>query len=96
MESSTYWFTGKVITGHVDPIEKKPVVHYHARVENILDSKGNGETEFLRKYVGIPDAGAIFQTIQEIMDKTKIHIEITDLVIPEVGDMLGEARKLSK
>src|SRR5213594_3829697 len=57
----------------------------HARVENILDSKGNGETEFLRKYVGIPDAGAIFETIQEIRDKTKIHIEITDLVIPEVG-----------
>ncbi len=28
MESSTYWFTGKVITGHVDHIEKKPVVHY--------------------------------------------------------------------
>ena len=61
-----------------------------------VNFKGNGETEFLRKCVGIPDAGAIFETIQEIRDKTKIHIEITDLVIPEVGDMLGEARKLSK
>ena len=61
-----------------------------------VDFKGNGETEFLRKYVGIPDAGAIFQTIQETRDKTKIHIEITDLVIPEVGDKLEEARKLSK
>jgi len=48
----------------------------------IVDFKGNGETECLRKYVGIPDAGAIFQTIQEIRDKTKIHIEITDLVTP--------------
>ena len=60
-----------------------------------VDFKGNRETEFLRKYVGIPDAGAIFQTIQETKDKTKIHIEITDLVIPEVGDRLEEARKLS-
>jgi len=38
-----------------------------------IDFKGNGETEFLRKYVGIPDAGAIFQTIQETRDKTKIQ-----------------------
>src|SRR5213594_255151 len=28
-----------------------------------IDFKGNGETEFLRKYVGIPNAEAIFQTI---------------------------------
>jgi len=38
-----------------------------------VDFKGNRETEFLRKYVGIPDAGAIFQTIQETKDKTKIQ-----------------------
>ena len=61
-----------------------------------IDFKGNGETEFLRKYVGIPNAEAIFQTIKETRDKTKIHIEITDLVIPEVGDRLAEARKLGK
>ena len=37
-----------------------------------------------------------FQTIQETRNKTKIHIEITDLVIPEVGDNLDKARELSK
>ena len=61
-----------------------------------VDFKGNGETGFLRKYVGIPDAQPIFQTIQDVRDKTSIHTEITDLVIPEVGDNLEEARKLSK
>ncbi len=61
-----------------------------------VDFKGNAETGFLRKYVGIPDAQPIFQTIQETRDRTKIHIEITDLVIPEVGDNLQEARKLSR
>ena len=61
-----------------------------------VDFKGNAETGFVRKYIGIPDAQPIFQTIQEIRDRGKTHIEITDLVIPEIGDNLGEARKLSK
>ncbi len=61
-----------------------------------IDFKGNADTTFLRKYVGIPDAQPIFQTIQETRDNTKIHIEITHLVIPEVGDSREEARKLSK
>jgi len=61
-----------------------------------VDFKGNAETGFLRKHVGIPDAQPIFQTITDMRDKTKIHIEITDLVVPEIGDNLDEARKLSR
>jgi len=61
-----------------------------------VDFKGNAETQFLRRYVGVMDAQPIFQTIQEIRDRTKVHVEITDLVIPEIGDDLGEARKLSR
>src|SRR5713226_2939927 len=61
-----------------------------------VDFKGNAETDFTRKYIGIPDAQPIFQTIQEIRDRGKTHIEITDLVVPEIGDNLDEARKLSR
>jgi len=60
-----------------------------------VDFKGNAETGFLRKHVMVPDAQPIFQTLLDIKDKTKIHTEITDLVIPEIGDNLVEARKLS-
>ncbi len=59
-----------------------------------VDFKGNGETKFVRKYIGIPDVEPIFQTLLEIRDKTSIHIEITDLVVPEIGDDLEQARKL--
>jgi pyruvate formate lyase activating enzyme len=59
-----------------------------------VDFKGNGERNFVRKYVGIPDAEPIYQTLLEIRDKTKIHIEITDLVVPEIGDNLEEGRRL--
>ncbi len=61
-----------------------------------VDFKGNGETNFVRKYIGVPSADPILQTLKEIKSKTKIHIEITDLIVPKVGDDLNEARKLSR
>ena len=61
-----------------------------------IDFKGNAETNFVRKYIGIANAEPIFQTILEIRNKTKVHMEFTDLVIPEVGDNLDDARKLSR
>jgi len=61
-----------------------------------VDIKGSGETAFVRKYIGIADAQPVFQTLVEIRDKTDVHIEITDLIVPEIGDDLAAARKLSK
>src|SRR2546422_988910 len=61
-----------------------------------VDFKGSGETTFVRKYINIPNAEPIFQTLLDTRDTKKIHIEITDLIIPQVGDDLGAARKLSK
>jgi pyruvate formate lyase activating enzyme len=61
-----------------------------------VDFKGSGETGFVRKYIHIPNADPIFETIKELRDTTKTHIEITDLVVPEVGDDLDAARKLAR
>ena len=61
-----------------------------------VDFKGNGETNFLRRNVGIPDAGPIYQTLLGLKKNTNVHIEITDLVVPTIGDNLQEARKLSR
>ena len=61
-----------------------------------VDFKGSAEPEFTRKFIGVPDTKPIFDTLLEIRDKTKIHVEITDLIVPRVGDNLEYARKLSK
>jgi len=61
-----------------------------------VDFKGSGETQFVRKYISIPNADPIFQTLKDVRDRTKIHIEITDLIIPQVGDNLDAARHLAK
>lgn len=61
-----------------------------------VDFKGSAEQEFTRKYIGVPDPKPIFDSLLEIRDKTKIHVEITDLIVPQVGDDLEHAKKLSK
>ncbi len=61
-----------------------------------VDFKGSGETEFVRKYINIPNADPIFQTLLDMRDTKKIHMEITDLIVPQVGDSLQAARKLSR
>ncbi|HXG07909.1 MAG TPA: AmmeMemoRadiSam system radical SAM enzyme [Nitrososphaera sp.] len=61
-----------------------------------VDFKGSGEQKFVRRYIGIPDVNPVFQTLKEIRDKTRIHVEITDLIVPDVGDDLDAARKLCR
>lgn len=61
-----------------------------------VDFKGSGKQEFVRKFIGIPNANPIFQSIKEIRDKTKIHTEITDLIVPGVGDDLEAATELCR
>ena len=61
-----------------------------------VDFKGSGEQKFVRRYIGIPDSDPIFQTLKEIRDKTNIHVEITDLIVPQVGDDLEAAKKLCR
>ena len=61
-----------------------------------VDFKGSGEQKFVRRFIGIPDSNPIFQTLKEIRDKTNIHMEITDLIVPQVGDNLESATKLCR
>jgi pyruvate formate lyase activating enzyme len=61
-----------------------------------VDFKGSGETGFVRKYIRIPDAEPIFETLLEAKRRTKIHLEVTDLIVPGVGDDLASARKLAR
>lgn len=61
-----------------------------------VDFKGSGETEFVRKYINIPNADPIFQTLEGMRDTKSIHMEITDLIVPQVGDSLEAARKLAR
>ncbi len=60
-----------------------------------VDFKGNGNKAFLNKYVGILGPEPVFETLLRLK-KLKIHVEITDLVVPRVGDKLEDAKKLAE
>lgn len=60
-----------------------------------IDLKGNGNEEFGKNFISIPSFNPVFHTISEF-SKKKIHLEITDLVIPKVGDNIGDCRKICK
>ena len=60
-----------------------------------VDFKGNGDPEFYRKYTLTPKPEEIFETILLLKEKN-IHIEITDLVVPKIGDKVEFVRKLTK
>ncbi len=55
-----------------------------------VDFKGSGETAFVRKYIGIANADPIFQTLLEIRDKTKVHIEIP--IVGHLSKSINEER----
>jgi len=60
-----------------------------------IDFKGNGEEKFLKRYVGATSAEPIFETAKALKEKG-VHIEITDLVIPQIGADLNHARRLAR
>jgi pyruvate formate lyase activating enzyme len=60
-----------------------------------VDFKGCGNVEFYRKYMGVPDPSPIFESIME-MKRQGWWIEITNLVVPEVGDKREDVEKLAK
>jgi pyruvate formate lyase activating enzyme len=61
-----------------------------------VDFKGSGETNFVRKYIAIPNADPIFQSLLEVKARAKVHVEITNLIVPRVGDSLDAARKMCR
>ncbi len=58
-----------------------------------VDFKGNGSKEFYRRYMSVPDSDFIYDALRAL-SKTNIHTEITDLVVPRVGDSLEEAERM--
>ena len=58
-----------------------------------VDFKGNASNSFYRKYISVVGADPIFHAIQYAKD-SGIHVEVTDLVIPEIGDNIEDARSM--
>ena len=58
-----------------------------------VDFKASGDEEFLRKYALVPSIKPVFQTLK-LMKELKIHIEITNLIVPKIGEDKDKFKKL--
>ncbi|MEM0106815.1 MAG: AmmeMemoRadiSam system radical SAM enzyme [Candidatus Micrarchaeaceae archaeon] len=61
----------------------------------VVDFKGNGDEKFANKYEAVPSSKPIKEALL-LMKKFGMHIEITDLVVPKVGDSLEACNDLTK
>ena len=59
----------------------------------VIGLKGNASADFLRKHSTVPDVDPVFDTISRLK-KTSIHLEISDLVLPQEGNSIEQAKVL--
>jgi len=59
-----------------------------------IDFKGGGDPEFYKQFSAVPSVEPIYESLRE-MKKHGIHVEITNLVIPKIGDSIERIRELA-
>jgi len=59
-----------------------------------VDFKGGGDPEFYKKFSAVPSVEPIYESLRE-MRKNDIHIEVTNLVVPKMGDSMDRVRELA-
>jgi len=60
-----------------------------------VDFKGGGNPDFYRKFMGVPDPTPIYDTLLAMKEKG-MHVEVTNLVVPLVGDDEDDLKKLAR
>ncbi len=84
-------FNTMVTNGYMTPEAIRKLGQYMDAAT--VDFKGNANKEFYRRYMGVPSPDPIFESLK-VMKEVGWFIEITDLVVPKVGDKLEDAEKL--
>ncbi|MEM2129824.1 MAG: AmmeMemoRadiSam system radical SAM enzyme [Candidatus Bathyarchaeia archaeon] len=59
-----------------------------------VDFKGGGDPEFYKRFSSVPSVEPIYESLKE-MKAHDIHIEITNLVVPKIGDSIERIKELA-
>lgn len=60
-----------------------------------VDFKASADPEFYKKFLAVPNVKQIFNNLKQ-MKKQRIFLEITNLIIPQIGDDVEKCRKLAE
>ncbi len=86
-------FTNFVTNGYMTP---EAVAALTGKLDAVsVDFKGSGEASFLRKYVAAGGPDPIRKTVEGLA-KGGVHVEVTNLIVPRVGDSEEALRDLAR
>lgn len=82
-----------VTNGYTTPEAIKEVSKYLDAV--VVDFKGSANPKFYKEFSQVPDVQPIFDALLAYK-KNKMFLEVTDLLIPKIGDNLDDIKKLCR
>ena len=85
-------FNTFVTNGYMTPEAIKTIAPYLDAAT--VDFKGAGDPEFYKRYSSVPSVEPIYEALCE-MKKQGIHIEVTNLVVPDIGDSKDRLKDLA-
>jgi len=86
------FFNTFVTNGYMTPEAVKTIAPYLDAAT--VDFKGGGDPEFYRTFSAVPSVEPIYVALRE-MKRNDIHIELTNLVVPKVGDSIATVKELA-
>ena len=86
-------FNTMVTNGYMTPEAIREIGKYIDAAT--VDFKGSANKDFYRKVMGVPDPEPIFESLLE-MKKHGWWIEVTNLIVPELGDSERDLRVLAR
>lgn len=86
------FFNTFVTNGYMTPEAIKVISPYLDAAT--VDFKGGGDPEFYRRFSKVPSVEPIYESLKE-MKRHGIHIEVTNLVVPKIGDSMETIGELA-
>jgi len=82
-----------VSNGYITEEAIKKIAKYLDAV--VVDIKASLDAEFYKKFMSVPDVQPIYDALKQIK-KQRIALEITDLIIPQIGDNVDLCQKFAE
>jgi pyruvate formate lyase activating enzyme len=85
-------FNTFVTNGYMTPEAVKTIAPYLDAAT--VDFKGGGDPDFYKSFSAVPIVEPIYETLKELKSND-VHIEITNLVVPKIGDSMEKIKEMA-
>jgi pyruvate formate lyase activating enzyme len=85
-------FNTFVTNGYMTPEAVRTIAPYLDAAT--VDFKGGGDPDFYKTVSAVPTVEPIYETLRELR-LSSVHIEITNLVIPKIGDSMDRIKEMA-